>query len=137
MLLAELIEAGTLGLTVVGGNVDAKVNSAPSSDFNITGLSTIELGAGIPLPSIMSTLLGARRVVVTDYLAPVVIDTLKRNVATNTLPSCSPSGHIIAAAEDGVEVEGHSWGELETPLAVANKQAFDRVFVADCLWMPW
>jgi len=87
----------------------------------------------------MSVLLGARRVLVTDYPAPVVIDMVSSNVASNTLPGFSPLGSIRAreGTGGGVNVEGHSWGELETPLAVANKHAFDRIFVADCLWMPW
>ncbi|KAK4191405.1 hypothetical protein QBC35DRAFT_520730 [Podospora australis] len=99
LMLAELIEAGTLGLTIPHNPTIAP----PISDFDVSGLSSIELGAGTALPSIMSGLLGARRVVVTDYPAP----------------------------------PGHGWGESDTPLAQANEHAFDRVFVADCLWMPW
>lgn len=36
-----------------------------------------------------------------------------------------------------VEVEGHAWGELSTPLAERGRRAFDQVFMCDCLWMPW
>lgn len=142
-MLAELVEAGTLGLETEeadtgGSNVDV----APTSKFNIADLATVELGAGTALPSMMSALLGARRVVVTDYPAPVVIEMLRDNVMTNVKPSFSPFGKIPAAGSQtgpgaGVEVEGHRWGELDTPLATTNKHAFDRVLVADCLWMPW
>ncbi|KAK0626462.1 nicotinamide N-methyltransferase [Immersiella caudata] len=142
--LAELIEAGTLGLSgnkpqiVVGDGTEQR--AAPDSEFNVAGLDTFELGAGTALPSLMSALLGSRRVVVTDYPAPVILKTLRHNVAANSQPSFSPKGHIVAASENGgggIEVEGHSWGEFNRPLARANKHAFDRVFVADCLWMPW
>ncbi|KAK3685678.1 hypothetical protein B0T22DRAFT_381963 [Podospora appendiculata] len=133
LMLAELIEAGTLKLDTP--ETGASPIAPPASDFDITGLSTIEFGAGTALPSIMSALLGTRRVVVTDYPAPVVIETLRRNVAANVQPSFAPSGAL--AEGQVVEVEGHGWGELDSPLARANEHAFDRVFVADCLWMPW
>ncbi|KAK3327984.1 hypothetical protein B0T19DRAFT_400785 [Cercophora scortea] len=150
LMLAETIEAGTLGLDLSSGSSSslpsqsqsklsqengASPIASPASDFNITGLSTIELGAGTALPSIMSALLGAHRVVVTDYPAPVVIETLRRNVAVNVQPSLAPSGAL--AEGQVVEVEGHGWGELDSPVAQANKHAFDRVMAADCLWMPW
>jgi EEF1A N-terminal glycine/lysine methyltransferase len=140
--LAELIEAGTLGL---GGNNSQTLGdgveelAAPYPEFNVAGLDTLELGAGTALPSLMSALLGARRVVVTDYPAPVVLKTLRDNVAANSHPSFSPKGYIVAASEEGggLEIEGHSWGEFNGPLAQGNRHAFDRVFAADCLWMPW
>jgi EEF1A N-terminal glycine/lysine methyltransferase len=108
------------------------------SDFDVRGLTTLELGAGTALPSIMAALLGVKRAVVTDYPAPRVMDTLRRNVAHNTkssfAPAGAPSGEPPASR---VEVEGHGWGELETTFATANQGAFDRLFVCDCLWMPW
>ncbi|KAK3359363.1 hypothetical protein B0T25DRAFT_95838 [Lasiosphaeria hispida] len=145
--LAELIEAGTLGLADDRSdreNGGAKVVVPPISHFDITGHSTLELGAGTALPSLMGALLGARRVLVTDYPAAPVMETLQQNIISNAQPSFSPSGRIVAAAVDpddagpsGIQVQGHGWGELDTPLARANKRAFDRIFVADCLWMPW
>ncbi|KAF6842542.1 nicotinamide N-methyltransferase [Colletotrichum musicola] len=105
--LGEFVEAGTLGLDTV------KTRLGPSiSHFDVGGRATVELGAGTALPSI----------------------TLRANIARNIDPSVSPSG-VVTAGE--VLVEGHSWGELSDPFSVANKHAFDRVFVADCLWMPW
>ncbi|KAK0720381.1 hypothetical protein B0H67DRAFT_486185 [Lasiosphaeris hirsuta] len=137
--LAELIEAGTLGSVDGESNREnggAKVVIPPISHFNIAGLSTLELGAGTALPSLMGALLGARRVLVTDYPAAPVMKTLWQNVISNVQPSFSPSGRIVAGPS-GIQVQGHGWGELGTPLARANKHAFDRIFVADCLWMPW
>ncbi|KAL0467034.1 hypothetical protein QR685DRAFT_575080 [Neurospora intermedia] len=140
LMLAELIEAGTLGLkagedtTGAGaGTVDVgkRVAVPPLADFDIRGRSTIEMGAGTGLPSLMAALLGAKRVLVTDYPAPVVIENLRKNVELNLKDQ--------KGAARGVEVavEGHGWGDLETPLALENKGAFDRVLCADCLWMPW
>lgn len=36
-----------------------------------------------------------------------------------------------------IGVEGHEWGVLDNDFATQNKGAFERVLVADCLWMPW
>lgn len=131
LLLAEFLEAGTLRLS---GDDAPQVGefALPCETFDVTGLSTIELGAGTALPSIMAALLGASRVVVTDYPSPVVLDTLRENVARNTEASFSPLNSVSP-----ITIEGHEWGSLSTPLAEGNKHAFDRVFVCDCLWMPW
>lgn len=104
----------------------------PLSTFDVRGRSVLELGAGTALPSLLAALLGATRVVLTDYPAPAVISNLTANAARNARAELSPSGAVAP-----VEVEGHSWGELGTPLAEANRRAFHRVLVCDCLWMPW
>lgn len=101
--------------------------------FDVSGLRTIELGAGTALPSIMSALLGAKRVVVTDYPSPAVLKTLRENVAGAVRSGYAPPGRF---AVDEVVVQAHAWGELEGPLAAENRHAFDRVVAADCLWMP-
>ncbi|KAK4179101.1 hypothetical protein QBC36DRAFT_323392 [Triangularia setosa] len=129
LMLAELIEAGTLGLPLPWSGLGGDVKS-----FGVTGLSSIELGAGTALPSIMGGLLGAKRVVVTDYPAPPVIKTLRENVMRGVDKENAVGGRY---GLEEVVVEGHGWGELDTPLARGNKNEFDRVFVADCLWMPW
>lgn len=140
LMLADLIEAGTLGLkagedTTGAGAGTADVGKivpvAEAKEFDIKGKSTIEMGAGTGLPSLMAAMLGAERVLVTDYPAPVVIENLRKNVELNLKDQ-------EALKMKGVEVavEGHGWGELSTPLAKENKGAFDRVLCADCLWMP-
>ena len=148
LLLAELVEAGTLGLAADGSSSSsffpdgeeaaapesAEPLSPPVSEFDVRGLRTVELGAGTALPSIMAALLGARHILVTDYPAPPVMETLRQNVEANTQPALSP---FLCRELESVRVDGHSWGELSTPLALENRHAFDRVFVADCLWMPW
>ena len=127
--LAEFIEAGSLGLNTL------KTEFGPSiSHFAVQGFTTIELGAGTALPSVMSALLGAERVAVTDYPAPAVLDTLRVNMRRNVDPANSPTG---AFTTKNILVEGHSWGKLEDAFSVAHRHAFDRVLLADCLWMPW
>ncbi|KAK2072258.1 hypothetical protein P8C59_006625 [Phyllachora maydis] len=129
LLLAELLEAGTLHLP-------------PPAGFDVAGLATAELGAGAALPSIMAALLGARRVLVTDYPSEPVLATLRRNVAAATQPAMFPA----ARPAPDVRVAGHAWGDLrladdpdadEAGDAEPVAGCFDRVLVADCLWMPW
>ncbi|KAI8656736.1 hypothetical protein NCS56_01278400 [Fusarium sp. Ph1] len=108
LLLAEFIEADSLGIPL-----EKPREAQDSLSFDVKGLDTLELGAGTALPSIMGGLLGAKRVVVTDYPAEPVLKTLRTNVARNIQPS------------------------FYHPLNSSNQHAFDRVIVADCLWIPW
>ncbi|OIW29487.1 hypothetical protein CONLIGDRAFT_576711 [Coniochaeta ligniaria NRRL 30616] len=126
--LAELIEAGTLGppLTPI------KRGCRPLSAFSVKGLTTLELGAGTALPSLMSSLLGAAAVQVTDYPSLATLSNLRRVVKRNSVPANSPLGTVSP-----ISVEGHQWGDLASPFALENRAKFDRVFVCDCLWMPW
>ncbi|KAI1496742.1 hypothetical protein F5X99DRAFT_413773 [Biscogniauxia marginata] len=149
LLLAEFVEAGTLGLPLdgggggngggsskgVGGN-GADANPWDVSTFTIRSKSCLELGAGTALPSIMAALLGARSVVVTDYPSPAVLDTLRRNVAANGRPELSPLS-LPEVRVCPVTIEGHAWGDLDSGFASRYRGGFDRVFVCDCLWMPW
>ncbi|KAH6682446.1 hypothetical protein EV126DRAFT_513546 [Verticillium dahliae] len=124
LLLAELIEAGSLPSPLPHPTSGPSPLGPPSSAFNVKGLATLELGAGTALPSLLAALLSARRVVVTDYPAASVLETLRANVTLGAVPAASP-------------LEGHAWGDLTTPLAVSSAHAFDRLLMADCLWMPW
>lgn len=144
MLLAEFVEAGTLARNGVPPSASASASPSspqstlesrlgpPLTDFDITDLTTIELGAGTALPSLLAALLGARRVVMTDYPAPRVITNLRENAERNIQATFSPLPSLAK-----VEVEGHAWGEVDTPHAEHNRHAFERMFVCDCLWMPW
>ncbi|KAL2268539.1 hypothetical protein VTJ83DRAFT_3385 [Remersonia thermophila] len=163
LLLAELVEAGTLGLPAGGkpGEEGAlpwdetvAPQEGPGGLFDVTGLSTIELGAGTALPSVMAALLGAKRVAATDYPTPPVIATLKNNVQALVTEEHAVPGRFRISAEAGGEVRvvGHEWGKLpggeagegddngddeDAAFTLSNKHAFDRVIACDCLWMPW
>ncbi|KAG5938753.1 hypothetical protein E4U53_007942 [Claviceps sorghi] len=124
LLLAELVEADSLG-------------AGKDATFDTRGRSVLELGAGTALPSIMAGLVGASRVVATDYPAPVVLHTLEQNVARNLQPDLSPRGRL-ATDPSCVAVHGHAWGDVaSSAFCERNRHAFDRVMAADCLWMPW
>ncbi|KAL7765460.1 hypothetical protein ACKLNR_003376 [Fusarium oxysporum f. sp. zingiberi] len=131
LLLAEFIEADSLSIPLEKPREAQDIIS-----FSVKGLETLELGAGTALPSIMGGLLGAKRVVVTDYPAEPVLKTLSTNVARNIQPSLSPAGAETTPFSE-VSVQGHSWGELEDPFSASAAHSFDRVIAADCLWMPW
>ncbi|KAK4670463.1 uncharacterized protein QC763_211940 [Podospora pseudopauciseta] len=104
LMLAELIEAGTLGLDIPWSGLGGEIK-----DFDATGLETVELGAGTALPSIMGGLMGSKRVVVTDYPAPEVIKTLKENVLRGVEKKNGVDGRGFfdkeKLAEVGLEVE--------------------------------
>lgn len=134
--LAELIEAGTLGLERLDSWAEVSTRhdcSPPLSAFSVEGLATLELGAGTALPSLLSSLLGAARVQVTDYPSEATLSNLRQVVARNCVRANSPSGAVAPV----VAVDGHEWGDLSSGFALENRGKFDRVFVCDCLWMPW
>ena len=134
LLLAELVEADTLGLEPDGGDGEGRGVAPPARVFDISGLRTIELGAGTGLPSIMAGLVGARGLVATDYPAPVVVEALRGNVVSAVRERNAPVGRFRVGE---VRVEGHGWGDVDTEFAREEGGAFDRVLAADCLWMPW
>lgn len=168
LLLAEYVEAGTLlarneAIAIATATAQSSSSSPaptmksalgpPLTDFDVTNLTTIELGSGTALPSLLAALLGAKRVVITDYPAPRVIANLQENAARNIKAEFSPLSSVVGTALPQhqpqhqhhqtlislaeTEIAGHAWGDLSTPLAQANRHAFDRVLVCDCLWMPW
>ncbi|KAF2875614.1 hypothetical protein BDV95DRAFT_603030 [Massariosphaeria phaeospora] len=94
--------------------------------WNVEGETVLELGAGVGLSGITSALAGAKEVVVTDYPAPPIIETIKLNIANN----------VLEHARTKISVHGHQWGDLSTEFAAANAGRYTRIFAADCLWMP-
>ncbi|KAI0021849.1 nicotinamide N-methyltransferase [Xylariomycetidae sp. FL0641] len=143
LLLGELVEAGTLGVPLSSsaddGGGDRETGGLPLAAFDVTAKRTLELGAGTALPSLLAALLGAAEVVVSDYPAEPVLAALRANVAANARAelsplSASPASPSIPAP---TSVEPHAWGEVAAGLGARRAAAFDRVFVADCLWMPW
>lgn len=139
LMLAEFVEAGSLGVQLskplgCGGGQTLVSGRFGEPHFDIRRLSTIEVGAGTALPSMMSAVLGADCVAATDYPAPSVMEILRANMALNAQPSFSPSGKVAGR----VIVEGHAWGSLASDaFSLENKASYDRVLACDCLWMPW
>ncbi|GFP59778.1 hypothetical protein ACSS6W_009645 [Trichoderma asperelloides] len=141
LLLAEFIERDSLE-TTTEAEAEAETGLGEGLSFDTRGLATVELGAGTALPSIMAGLLGAKSVTVTDYPAPAVMKTLRDNVARNIKPDLAPlgAGASLPAVTTDITVEGHEWGvfgDSPSSFPASHAHAADRLFVADCLWMPW
>ncbi|KAJ9151240.1 Protein N-terminal and lysine N-methyltransferase EFM7 [Pleurostoma richardsiae] len=79
----------------------------------VRGRTVLELGAGAGLPSIVCAVLGARRVVVTDYPDPDLVQTMWRNI-----DECA----LVPKEEDGrprdavIAADGFVWGADAAPL---------------------
>jgi predicted nicotinamide N-methyase len=151
LLLGEALEAATLHVTSAGWDglsrwCDGSVGVA----FNMTGRSVIELGCGSSaLPATLCALLGASKVVATDYPSEELLRVVRENVKRNAVRENSPLVQFPTALAHGittdethgfepvaVEVLGHEWGDVQG-IAKDYKATFDRVLLADCLWMPW
>ncbi|KAA6407606.1 MAG: hypothetical protein FRX48_08444 [Lasallia pustulata] len=106
----------------------------------VVGKAVLELGAGAGLPSLVCGILGARRVVVTDYPDADLVDNLAHNVA-----ACAPlfsGGHAPAR----VSVMGFLWGADPAALldclvgagdaspAPASQAGFDLLILADLVF---
>lgn len=100
--------------------------------WDCEGERVLELGAGTGLAGMVAAMKGAKRVAITDYPAPEVLENIRRNVGNNI---DQRRGKMPAIGE--VVVQGHEWGLLHDSFSKHNKESFSRILVADCLWMPW
>jgi predicted nicotinamide N-methyase len=104
--------------------------------WDVRGKRVLELGAGTGLAGIVATKSGALEVCIADYPAPEVLANIRKNVEKN-IPECQriPKDRRYPQCW----VQGHEWGALDDkdPFVQQNKEAFDILLVADCLWMPW
>jgi nicotinamide N-methyltransferase len=64
------------------------------------------------------------QVTTTDYPAPVILDAINTNIHKN----------VPDTFQAKIQIEGHQWGQLDTPFAQANAHRFTRILAADCLW---
>ncbi|MCJ1243236.1 nicotinamide n-methyltransferase [Trapelia coarctata] len=88
----------------------------------VQGKDVLELGAGAGLPGIVCGILGARKVVITDYPDEDLIENLKYNIENcKTLKNRSSS----------VVAEGYLWG---APLSTSMSHSFDLLILADLLF---
>lgn len=104
----------------------AALHEAYSAEPRLHGQSVLELGAGAGLPSLVALSLGAR-VVATDFPAPLVLDTLARNLLAHKQRLGDSSRTRACAAE-------HMWGSDVSPLLALNGGRFDLALAAECLW---
>lgn len=97
------------------------------SQWRVEGSRVLELGAGVGLGGISSVFAGALDTVITDYPAPAILATVRRNVNANVPPSKQTS----------VSVEGHEWGDTTSVFTVQKAHSYSHVLAADCLWMSY
>lgn len=93
----------------------------------VRGKTVLELGAGAGLPSLVSAILGAEKVVVTDYPDPDLILNLRHNI--EHCPALSDSSHLVA--------EGFLWGDSADVLKAhlrPHDTGFDLLILADILF---
>ena len=101
------------------------------SDFSRTGTA---------LPSITAALSHAESVYITDHPSSPALTTgsilsnVKRNLFS-TLRAEQPDQTSQPRTETKVNILPHSWGQLSAPRAQALKSSFDKIIVADCMWL--
>ncbi|GAW02647.1 nicotinamide N-methyltransferase [Lentinula edodes] len=91
----------------------------------------LELGAGGALPSLVAAESGARKVVITDYPDPDLIQNIECNVEEN----------VDVARKGNVAVQGYVWGHSIHPLLASlqnesnsNEDLFDLIILSDLIF---
>lgn len=98
----------------------------------VEGRTVLELGAAAGLPCIAAAVLGARKVVMTDFPDPDILQTMQRNVDACD-EETEPRGHVAAT----VSTTGFVWGADPAPLLAhlpPQEGGFDVLVLADLLF---
>lgn len=97
----------------------------------ITNKTVLELGAGAGLPSLVCGVLGAKKVVVTDYPDPDLVENLWKNI-----DACGVGGND--SKEKRIVAEAYCWGAdpnaLLAHLPSSEAAGFDVLILADLLF---
>lgn len=80
-----------------------------STSSKVRDKSTLELGAGTGLPSLVGSLLGSSKGVITDYPSPDILETLKRSIVH--LNHQLISDQRSHESRNQLFVEGLEWGK--------------------------
>ncbi|ETV75717.1 hypothetical protein H257_10098 [Aphanomyces astaci] len=91
------------------------------NDVRLESLRVLELGAGIGVPGMVASILGAKHVVITEQ--PELVPLLRTNIRRNF-----PNGGVTATAL--------SWGVAATNAFCDSFGAFDVVLSCDCIYQP-
>lgn len=94
--------------------------------------TVLELGAGAGLPSIAAAMLGAKKVVMTDYPDHEIVEVMCKNV-----DGCALLPRDSQGAQDALVVKGYIWGHDAAPLLAelpAGQEGFDILILADLLF---
>ncbi|CAJ2505147.1 Uu.00g125410.m01.CDS01 [Anthostomella pinea] len=96
--------------------------------------TVLELGAGAGLPSIVCAILGARRVVVTDFPDPDLVVNMQKNILECEL---IPTSHVDFK-DSPIIADGYVWGadpaHLLAHLQPIGADKFDMLILADLLF---
>lgn len=95
------------------------------ADSLVFGQNVLECGAGAGLPSLVCALRGAKKIVVTDYPDPDLVENLSHNITNLKLRT----GNIVA--------EGYLWGRPAASLFVhlaSPQERFDLLLLSDLLF---
>ncbi|KAJ3899233.1 putative methyltransferase-domain-containing protein [Lentinula edodes] len=91
----------------------------------------LELGAGGALPSLVAAESGARKVVITDYPDPDLVQNIEYNVQKN----------VDMARKGNIAVQGYVWGHSIHPLLASlqnesnsNEDLFDLIILSDLIF---
>ncbi|KIW27062.1 uncharacterized protein PV07_06841 [Cladophialophora immunda] len=133
----------------------------PKRYWDVRGKKVLELGAGTALPSIIAVLSGSLSATITDHPSSPALTTgaIEQNVQRNvverlkwpeaagarasTSPLCSSTTLMPNRGSPAVDIFGYTWGMAKMYLpshygksAERQPKDFDRIIIADCLWMP-
>ncbi|KIK63747.1 hypothetical protein GYMLUDRAFT_222048 [Collybiopsis luxurians FD-317 M1] len=95
--------------------------------------NVLELGAGGALPSLVAAASGARKVVITDYPDPDLIQNIEYNVKVN----------VAETEKEQVAVQGYIWGHSVEPLlallnappsSASEENKFDLIILSDLIF---
>jgi len=145
-----LLSGRTLSLSLVGHNplwghhlwnagrlISTYLEKNPSL---VAGKTVLELGAGAGLPSLVCNVLGATKVVVSDYPDPDLVANLWKNVDT-LLETEKASDEKSKDGGKSLVAEGYCWGNDAAnllahlpPSSAATNPGFDVLILADLLF---
>lgn len=88
--------------------------------------TVLELGAGAGLPSLICALHGAKKVLVTDYPDPDLVENLQYNIKHS----------LTLDNQISITVQGYLWGNDIQPLlqSIGSQGGFDLLILADILF---
>ncbi|AQZ16816.1 NNT1 (YLR285W) [Zygosaccharomyces parabailii] len=98
----------------------------------VKGNTVLELGAAAALPTIICGLIGAKKVVSTDYPDPELLQNIQYNV-DHQIYGGQPSSESVD--ERNVVVEGYIWGNEYQPIqSHIENEKFDLIILSDCVF---